>query len=155
MRVCYKIVLLHCLVWFTCIYPVTLYAQETNSNASGRILSDKKEALAGATITAIHEPTKNVFTTQSSADGYFHFFNLKPGGPYTILVSYTGFEILKTEKVFVNFNSSGYFLNLSNNDAVHFILKEKSTVLSPITVAALRNSKKGNKTLTLLLIYNF
>lgn len=76
------------------------FAQETNSNATGRVMSEKKELLAGATITAIHEPTKNVFTTQSSSDGYFHFFNLKPGGPYTLLVSYTGFEIIKKKMYF-------------------------------------------------------
>ena len=66
-----------------------LHAQETNSQVSGKIISNKNESLAGATVTAIHQPTKNIFTALSSRDGYFYFFNLKPGGPYTITVSYT------------------------------------------------------------------
>ncbi len=36
-----------------------LNAQETNSQASGRVLSGKKEILAGATVTVIHEPTQS------------------------------------------------------------------------------------------------
>jgi hypothetical protein len=128
------------------ITPVSLFAQETNSNASGRVTSNAKEILFGATVTAIHEPTKNIFTTQSNTDGYFYFFNLKPGGPYTILVTYTGFEPIKKENAFLNFNSSGYFLNLSNNEVVNFILKEKNVTLSDIAITSSVNTKTGIET---------
>ena len=114
-----------------------LHAQETNSQVSGKIISNKNESLAGATVTAIHQPTKNIFTSLSSSDGYFHFFNLKPGGPYTIMVSYTGFETIRKEDV---------FFNLSNNDAVNFILQEKNITLSDVSVTASVSNKTGIQT---------
>src|SRR5688572_31867309 len=116
----YCIFFLRCFIVFQ-LQSVQLFSQETNSNASGRIFSEKNETLAGATITAIHESTKNIFTTKSNADGYFYLFNLKPGGPYTLLISYTGLESIKKENTFLNFNSSGHFLNLSNNEVINFI----------------------------------
>jgi hypothetical protein len=36
-----------------------LCGQETNSNASGIVLSQEKEIVAGATVTVIHEPTQS------------------------------------------------------------------------------------------------
>lgn len=123
-----------------------LHAQETNSQVSGKIISNKNESLAGATVTAIHQPTKNIFTSLSSRDGYFYFFNLKPGGPYTITVSYTGFETIRKENVFLNFNSTDHFFNLSNNDAVNFILQEKNITLSDVSVTASVTHKTGIET---------
>ncbi|MEJ7823317.1 MAG: carboxypeptidase regulatory-like domain-containing protein [Chitinophagaceae bacterium] len=114
-----------------------LHAQETNSQVSGKIISNKNESLAGATVTAIHQPTKNIFTALSSRDGYFHLFNLKPGGPYTFTVSYTGFETIRKDDV---------FFNLSNNDAVNFILQEKNITLAAVSVTASVNTKTGIET---------
>ena len=121
-------------------------AQETNSQASGKITTYKNEILRGATVTAIHEPTENIFITQSRTNGYFHLFNLKPGGPYTIIVSYTGYETVKRENIFLNLNSSNHFFNLSNNDAIDFILKEKTVTLQEIRVSKLVATKTGTET---------
>ncbi len=96
-----KCYLLLCFVVLSAISNSSLSAQETNSEASGQIRSASNEILMGATVTAIHEPTRNIFNTQSRSDGYFHFFNLKPGGPYTITVSYTGHETIKKENLFL------------------------------------------------------
>ncbi len=122
------------------------YAQETNSQVSGKITNEKSKILYGATVAAIHEPTKNTFISQSRADGYFHFFNLNPGGPYTIVVSYTGYETEKKENVFLNLNSSDNFFSLSNNDAVDFILKEKNIIMQEVTVRNLISNKTGIET---------
>lgn len=40
---------------------IQIHAQETNSNISGRVLSNKNEILAGATVVIIHEPTQNKY----------------------------------------------------------------------------------------------
>jgi hypothetical protein len=64
-----------------------LTAQETNSRASGKVFSDSNETVIGVTVTIIHEPTQNKYIDVTRNDGYFHFFNLKPGGPYSIIFS--------------------------------------------------------------------
>ncbi len=92
--------LLLCFVVISTIKPCSLFSQETNSQVSGKIISEKSEILVGATVTAIHEPTKNIFVTKSRSDGYFYLFNLKPGGPYNISVTYVGYETIKKENVF-------------------------------------------------------
>jgi hypothetical protein len=121
-------------------------AQETNSQVTGKIITEKTEILSGATVTAIHEPTKNTFVTQSRSDGFFHFFNLKPGGPYSITVTSVGYETVKKENVFVNLNSSDHFFNLSNNEAIDFILREKNTTLQEVIVKKLVANKTGIET---------
>ncbi|MDQ6755456.1 MAG: carboxypeptidase regulatory-like domain-containing protein [Bacteroidota bacterium] len=131
---------------FSVVYTLPGFAQETNSQISGKIITDKNETLSGATVTAIHEPTKNIFITQSRADGYFHLFNIKPGGPYTIMVTYTGYESIKKNNVFLNLNSSDNFFNLSNNDAVDFILKEKNVTMKEVIVSSFATNKTGIET---------
>lgn len=61
-------------LWLQTITPVSLYAQETNTNISGRVFSNNNEILPGATLTVIHEPTQNKYISLTRADGYFHFF---------------------------------------------------------------------------------
>ncbi len=65
---------------------IGLHAQETNSQASGRVLSGKKEILAGATITVIHEPTQSKYVGVTRNDGYFHLFNLRPAALTALLL---------------------------------------------------------------------
>ncbi|MDB5232195.1 MAG: hypothetical protein JWN76_3000, partial [Chitinophagaceae bacterium] len=128
------------------IFNHSLFAQETNSQLSGKIITGKDETLAGATVIAIHEPTKNIFNTQSRGDGYFHFFNLKPGGPYTITVSYTGYETIKKGNIFLNLNSTDHFISLSDNETINFILKEQIGDLNEVTVRSVSINKTGINT---------
>ena len=123
------------------IFGHSLFAQETNSQVSGKIISDKNEILPGSTVTAIHEPTKNIFITQSRSDGYFYFSNLKSGGPYTIAISYTGYEKLTKTNLFFNFNYSNQFFTISNNEHIDFVLHEKKDTLRTVII----NRKFFNK----------
>lgn len=127
-------ILLLSLVALTLINSNSLSAQETNSQVSGKILSGNNEILSGATVTAIHQPTKNVFITQSHPDGYFHFFNLKPGGPYTITASFTGHETIKKDNLYFNLDQS------DNSSDLNFNLAEKKITLTEVI---LKNSKSA------------
>ncbi len=102
-------------------------AQETSSQVSGSVKSEKNERLAGATITLVHCPTKNTLITQSHRDGRFYFTNLKPGGPYTLSISYVGFETLI---------QSNLFIELSYNETKEFILKEKRMMMDEVVATA-------------------
>jgi hypothetical protein len=112
LMVCKKLIILNiALLLLTNIAYVS--AQETNSHVSGIVKSEKNVLLSGATIIAVHEPTKNVYSTKTNASGYFYFFNLRPSGVYTIDVSYIGYEpVRKTTSTFIFLhNERMIFLN--------------------------------------------
>ncbi len=97
------------------------------------MLSKQNEILAGATVTIVHEPTQNRYTSSTRNDGYFHFFNLKPGGPYSIVISYIGFEPLK-ETNFYSILNGDHFFAASNSESVDFILQKKNNPLEEIII---------------------
>ncbi|MEI6947251.1 TonB-dependent receptor [Paraflavisolibacter sp. H34] len=70
-------------------------AQVTNSSMSGVVKSAKQELLTGATISIRHEPTGSTFTTSTRTGGRFNIQNLPPGGPYTVTISYVGYETIQ------------------------------------------------------------
>ena len=81
-------------IFFQFLVLIKLEAQQTNTRAIGRVFSEDNEILAGTTITAIHTPTEDKYLTIANNAGYFSFFNLKPGGPYTLIFSSTGYDTL-------------------------------------------------------------
>ena len=100
-------------------------AQETASTLSGVITDSKGTTVAGASIVVKHEPTGYTTGTQTNSKGIFTIPNLKPGGPYTITISYTG---LKTE-ILDNVN-----LSLGNNPDANFSLKVDDKSLKEVVV---------------------
>ena len=69
-----------------------VYAQETASEIRGTVQDDKGAAVAGATITIVHEPTGSTSTLTTGSSGNFFQSGLRPGGPYSVTVSAQGFE---------------------------------------------------------------
>src|ERR1700744_75566 len=80
------------------LVPLSLLAQETTSDMQGRI-TDGTNGLAGATVTALHVPTGTRYSTTTRKDGRFNLPNMRVGGPYTLTVTYTGFQEQKQENV--------------------------------------------------------
>ena len=76
------------------IAAIKVNAQETTAEIQG-LITVGKTGVAGASITAVHQPTGTKYVTTSRTDGRYNLTNLKIGGPYTLEVSYVG---LKTEK---------------------------------------------------------
>jgi hypothetical protein len=107
----------------------SVFSQETNSYFSGVIKNERHEALAGATVVALHEPTKNTFVTKANSTGTFHFFNLKPGGPYSIFISYSGYQPLKESDYFLRYSS------MQDENYKEFILTENTVPLPEVTIA--------------------
>lgn len=101
------------------------FAQETSSTLSGRVVSEKNEAVAGATIKLTHVPTGFTVIFQSNAKGLFVAPNLKPGGPYTIKISSVGFK----DQDYNDVN-----LTLGANPDVNIILASKVNQLSDVVV---------------------
>lgn len=71
---------------------VTLMAQVTTSSLSGKVTDNNGEALAGATVVATHVPSGTRYGALANAQGLFSIQGMRPGGPYTVNVSFIGYK---------------------------------------------------------------
>jgi len=117
---------------FLCIGTSSLFAQGTTTSAiNGKITSTNGEALPGANIIAIHNPSGTMYGTGSRTDGRFNLLGLRPGGPYTITVSFVGYKQDKRDNI---------TLQLSQNLEMNFTMVEQAVEVSGVTVVSERNS---------------
>ncbi|HRX75699.1 MAG TPA: carboxypeptidase-like regulatory domain-containing protein, partial [Hyphomonas sp.] len=65
-------------------------AQVTTSSIRGTVTDETGAAVAGATVTILHEPTGSVSVATTSASGQFAGQNLRVGGPYSITITGEG-----------------------------------------------------------------
>src|SRR5690606_20818114 len=70
----------------------SLLAQVTTSSVQGSVTDDSGEVVIGATVRAVHEPSGSVYGAVTNLEGRFNLPNMRVGGPYTIVVSFIGFE---------------------------------------------------------------
>jgi len=100
-------------------------AQVTTSTMSG-VIREAKGTLPGASVRATHIPTGTTYTTTTSADGRFTITNMRSGGPYTVEVTFIGFQSYKTE---------GIFLKLGDSFAFNATLNDGGNQLAEVVVA--------------------
>ncbi len=116
-----------CLFTLAMLLLTTLKAQETSSTFRGTITDTKGKNIPGATVSVKHDPTGYQTGTQTNLKGIFVLPNLKPGGPYTVKISFVGFET----QVFDNVN-----LSLGNNPEMDISLKIDDKSLNEVVVTA-------------------
>ena len=74
-------------------------AQVTTSAMSGVVTDENQEALIGATVTALHTPSGTKYNAVTNIDGRYTMRGMRPGGPYTVTVSYIGYQTRQIEDV--------------------------------------------------------
>jgi hypothetical protein len=92
------------LIWMFMLSMIasTAFGQGVTTAAMNGKINDPAEGpLIGATVVAVLESTGSQFATITDADGYFHIPNMDVGGPYTMRVSYVGYEEYKQENIFL------------------------------------------------------
>ena len=83
-------------------------ANETTSSIRGDV------NVSGATVQITHTPTGSSKTVVADADGSFSVANLRPGGPYVIKVTASGYDSEMLSNVFLNVSqTSNIDVNLS------------------------------------------
>ncbi len=108
----------------------SLIAQVTTSTISG-VVSDKSgEPLIGATVVATHTPTNTRYGTATNASGRYTLPAVRVGGPYSVTVSYTGYESITKD---------GIWASLGTAANIDFQVQEAGTVLEEVTISATRN----------------
>jgi Carboxypeptidase regulatory-like domain len=113
---------------------VQIFAQETTSTLNGVVLDSKGTPVLGASVTVKHEPTGFQTGTQTNSKGIFVIPNLKPGGPYTITISFIGSELQKYENV---------NLSLGTNPELTISLKSSDKSLEAVLLTSRRSSTAG------------
>lgn len=98
--------------------PALVQAQGvTTSSINGRVLDDVSgEALIGANVLAIHVPSGTAYGNSTDLDGFFRIPGMRVGGPYTVTISYTGYETATYENVYINLGQ-GANLDVKLRDA--------------------------------------
>ncbi len=119
---------------FVCLSMQASKAQETTADIQG-IITEGKAGIAGAVITAIHQPTATKYVTTSRKDGRYNLANLKVGGPYSIIVSFLGFKEQKQDNV---------FLVLGQEFKADFALQSDTKNLTEVVVTTTRQDKIFN-----------
>ena len=110
---------------------INSFAQETNSSLSGNVTDDKGAVVPGATVQLLHVPTGAISKTQTNKKGIFNMTNLKPGGPYTVTVTFVGFKEEKADDL---------NLSLGNNPDLNVALKLNTTSLEAVVVTGGRKA---------------
>jgi hypothetical protein len=76
-----------------CLFSfIPLNAQVTTGNIFGTVTDASGEVLIGANVIATHTPSGTVYGTTTREDGGYALPNLRVGGPYSIEISYVGYE---------------------------------------------------------------
>ncbi len=73
-------------------------AQVTTSAMSG-VVTDSNEALIGATVQAVHTPSGTKYNAVTNMDGRYSMQGMRTGGPYTVTVTYVGYQPKVYEQV--------------------------------------------------------
>ncbi|MBK8197264.1 MAG: TonB-dependent receptor [Acidobacteria bacterium] len=79
-----------------------VHAQVTTSSARGVVTDSAGQAVAGATVTIVHEPTGTVTTATTGLNGQYTAQNLRIGGPFSVTVTGEGVSASRVENVYTS-----------------------------------------------------
>ena len=125
-----------------CVFLLTIFflhqsrnsfAQTTQASFTGKITDQDNKPLPGASILVKNESTGFQTSTISNTKGDYVFKELPLGGPYYILVTFTGFAEQK---------KADHILSQGDVVIVNFELNNLTTEMNAITVTANRSKGK-------------
>ncbi|NER17146.1 TonB-dependent receptor [Spongiivirga citrea] len=81
----------------------------TTSAINGQVTDNLGEPLPGANVVAIHNPSGTKYGATTDFDGFYRISGMRTGGPYTITISYVGFEDSVENNVFLQLGQTQRF----------------------------------------------
>ncbi|MBU2507231.1 MAG: carboxypeptidase regulatory-like domain-containing protein [Bacteroidetes bacterium] len=110
------------------LFTVSANAQGLTTAFVNGIVSDTEgNSLPGANIIAVHIPTGTQYGASSRESGLYNLSNLRVGGPYSVTVSFVGYDKSAQENL---------YLKLGEKLRLDFTLKSQSVELESIIVSA-------------------
>ena len=116
----------------SCFITVSGYSQITNSGMNGTVTSESGEVLPGATVVAVHEPSGTQYGAVTNTEGRFNLQGMRPGGPYTVKVSFVGYSTATYSDITL-FLGESFILNAQ--------IKESAVDVEEVVVTGYRPSK--------------
>ncbi|GAB3832046.1 carboxypeptidase regulatory-like domain-containing protein [Hymenobacter jeollabukensis] len=98
---------------------------------SGIITDKTGQGLPGATVIAVHTPTGTQYVAPTNAEGRYNLQAMRVGGPYTVRVTFVGYQETTRE---------GVFLNLGQNLRLDINLSEQTQTLATVEVSGRRDA---------------
>ncbi len=121
-----------------CLGSGVVFAQgSTTSAMNGQVVDANGEAIPGATVVAVHEPTGSRWGNISDLSGFFRLPAMNVGGPYTVTITFVGYEPFVKNEI---------YLKLGQKFKVDAILRETATELDEIVISAGSGVFDGNRT---------
>ncbi|MGZ3924281.1 MAG: TonB-dependent receptor, partial [Flavisolibacter sp.] len=108
-----------------------LNAQVTTSSITGVAKSNSGEPLVGATVTATHTSSGTVYSTVAGKNGVFNLPNLRPGGPYSVKITFSGLQ---------PFTVDGFSLELGQPYEINAVLNQTSQELTAVVISGTRRA---------------
>lgn len=121
------------------VFAVTSgFSQITTSGMNGKVTSPDGSPLPGATVVAVHVPSGTVYGASTNAEGLFNIQGMRPGGPFTVEVSFVGYS----KQTYTDVR-----LYLGETFVLNTALKQSSVDLGEVTVVGTKSSQfKTTKT---------
>ncbi|WP_158730312.1 MULTISPECIES: carboxypeptidase-like regulatory domain-containing protein [unclassified Flavobacterium] len=112
------------------------HSQVTTSAMSGTVKSNTGEILPGATVEVRHKPTGTKYFSTTDYSGSYAVQGLRPGGPYSLKVTYIGYKT--TEITEIN-------APLGSNLTVNVVVGEDTNTLKEVVVVSSKSNGAFNK----------
>lgn len=142
---------------------VALAQGVTTAGISGLVYNEEREALPGANVVAVHEPSGTQYGAIVRQGGAFNIPNMRVGGPYAITVSFIGYQDQTEGDVYL---SLGATFRITFNLTVEVIAMEEveivaerdevlnrdrtgaATYVTPAQIARMPSIKRSTRDLT-------
>ena len=116
----------------------TMMSQITTSALSGKVtMQDTKEEVIGASVQVVHDQSGMKYATVTNIDGRFSIQGMRNGGPYTVTVSYIGYETKTFKEI---------YLDLGETYNLQVWLSENSNELTEVVVSGKASKFTAEKT---------
>jgi outer membrane receptor for ferrienterochelin and colicin len=99
----------------------------TSATIRGTVLDENEDPLPGANVVAVHQPSGSRYGTTTNQSGNFTIANIRVGGPYTITVSFVGYQSKR---------ETGIQLDLGETRQLQFDLQPQTEQMEEVQVTA-------------------
>ncbi|PEN13138.1 TonB-dependent receptor [Longibacter salinarum] len=106
--------------------PSVLAQGVTSASLNGLVVDETGESLPGANVVAVHEPSGTQYGVSTRSDGRFAFPSVRVGGPYTVTVTFVGYESVR---------KTGLQLRLGQERSLEFTLSPKTEEMDEVVVS--------------------
>ena len=101
------------------------FSQVTTSSINGNVKDSKRGNIYGASIEVVHKPTGTKYFATAGPTGNFNIPSIRPGGPYTLKVSFIGMKTTVVEDITAS---------LGNGVTVNVVLDDEASLIKEVVV---------------------